>query len=321
MFGWTKRGPVRKDKLKTVGYENQFINHLLRGCAYLSESSRGLDEQDLSAGTVKNYFRICSAAHTFATIYLRLDSGGQTYTGMVQELGSFMVEHMQRNKPLKEKGKPFSNTKLAFDFLKTVIVHWCASIGSRSGQSAKHTKKVVKMALFLSMPYLSRQILYFESKKMPVSENALRWFGECCEELGECDDDMWKVFKVSDLVCGEPYSITNTLEVFDHGRPLPEVLDWHEAHMIRAAILQKYLDASQGKLNLEASKVKSVGLRMPDADARMQLNPPIGDDGPLETPAPKKSMNESILQSTAIASGKGMSDFSLVLEFGHALAI
>ena len=110
------------------------------------------------------------------------------------------------------------------------------------------------------MPYLSRQILYFESKKMPVSENALRWFGECCEELGECDDDMWKVFKVSDLVCGEPYSITNTLEVFGHGRPLPEVLDWHEAHMIRAAILQKYLDASQGKLNLEASKVKSVGL-------------------------------------------------------------
>ena len=242
---------------------------------------------DLSPEAVKNYFRICSAAHTSATRYLRLGSGilgGQTYRGMVQELGDCMVEHMQRpeNKPLKDKGKPFCHPKQAFYFLKTVIVDWCTSIGSKSGHSSQ-MKMVVKMALFLSMPYLSSQISHFESKgSLPVSSCVLWWFRDCCEGLGECDDPMWKVIRVPVLVCDEPYSIRKTLQVFDHGRALPAVLDWEEAVNIRLVILQAYLEKSQGKLTLEESEVINVELQMPDPDAeahQTQVVVPVQEGG------------------------------------------
>ena len=112
---------------------------------------------------MKNYFRIYTASHTFATIYLRLDSGN-SYRGMVLELGELMVKNMQlQHKPLKNEGKPCFRAELAFRFLTTVIVDWCTSIGSQSSV-LKQMKRAVKMALFLSMPYLSRQNTYFETK-------------------------------------------------------------------------------------------------------------------------------------------------------------
>ena len=131
---------------------------------------------------------------------------------------------------------------------------------------------------------------------MAQSANARWWFRECCVALEECDDDMWELLPVTDLVSDKPCSITKTLDVFNHDREVPEVLDWDEAVMIRAAILQKFLNSMPGKLTLSESAVKRVGLPLPDANAPMQLNPPIADNAEPETPA-------------------GMFDESLVLGF------